>query len=53
MQIGNRFDGFGIRSMTVSAIEATPAGLTSVEAKRRLDLYGPNSLERNRVSVFG
>lgn len=29
-------------------LEATPAGLTSEEAKRRLRLYGPNSLVRDR-----
>ena len=32
-------------------LQATPAGLTSVEAKRCLALYGPNRLERE--SRFG
>ena len=30
----------------LSLLEATPAGLTSGEAQRRLDLYGPNSMVR-------
>ena len=50
---GTASDGFWDTPLNdlLQQLQATPAGLTSVEAKRRLDLYGPNSLERE--SRFG
>ena len=50
---GPASDGFWDTPLNdlLQQLQATPAGLTSVEAKRRLDLYGPNSLERE--SRFG
>ncbi len=50
---GTASDGFWDTPLNelLQQLQATPAGLTSVEAKRRLDLCGPNSLERE--SRFG
>jgi Mg2+-importing ATPase len=44
----NRFEGFWDRPLQelFSLLQATPAGLTTEEASRRLRLYGPNSLVR-------
>src|ERR1039458_7061105 len=43
-----RFEDFGDRPLQelFQQLQATPAGLTTEEAKRRLRLYGPNSLVR-------
>ena len=50
---GTTADGFWDTPLhdLLQQLQATPASLTSAEAKRRLDLYGPNSLERE--SRFG
>ena len=52
---GTASDGFWDTPLNdlLQQLQATPAGLTSAEAKRRLDLYGPNSLEReSRFAVL-
>jgi Mg2+-importing ATPase len=45
---GTPLERFWDRPLTdlLQAVEATPAGLTSDEAKKRLRLYGPNSMAR-------
>ena len=52
---GTASDGFWDTPLNdlLQHLQATPAGLTSAEAKRRLDLYGPNSLDReSRFAVL-
>src|SRR5664279_4524443 len=52
---GTASDGFWDMPLNdlLQRLQATPAGLTSVEAKRRLGLYGPNTLEReSRFAVL-
>jgi P-type Mg2+ transporter len=55
-----RFEGFWDRPLQelFQQLPATPAGLTTEEASRRLRLYGPNSLVRESrfaslLSFFG
>jgi Mg2+-importing ATPase len=48
----DRFWDMPLRDLLV-LVRATPAGLTSAEAKQRLDLYGPNSLvEESRFAAL-
>jgi magnesium-transporting ATPase (P-type) len=63
LRVGRRtklFEGFWDRPLQelFQLLQATPAGLTTKEASRRLRLYGPNSLVRESrfaalLSFFG
>jgi magnesium-transporting ATPase (P-type) len=48
----DRFWDMPLRDL-LSLLQATPAGLTSAEAKERLRLYGPNALvEESRFAAL-